>query len=268
VVAGLPAAAWVAPTAAEGWDVRDHVAHLAFFDEAATLAVVDAQRLADEVRLALAGPAAYEARWLSRGRALTVPALLAWWRRARAALLEAAAGLPREARLPWYGPPMSAATFLTARLMETWAHGEDIVDGVGGRGENTDRLRHIATLGVLTRPFSYRIRGQAPPADPVRVALVLPSSAVWTAGDEQASNRITGRARDFCLVVTQRRHVDDTGLSVRGPVAAAWMRLAQAFAGPPGPGRPAGWGPGSPGSGRARPGRVVGPRSPVDGVDL
>ena len=43
---------------------------------------------------------------------------------------------------------------------------------------------------------------------------------------------VTGPAEDFCLVVTQRRHVDDTRLAVRGPLAREWMECAQAFAGP------------------------------------
>ncbi len=240
VVSGLAERAWATRTFAEGWDVRDHVAHLAFFDEMAALAIQDAERFADEVAVALGGIPAYEARWLARGRALALPALLAWWRQARTALLDTARTLPAKAQVTWYGPPMSAASFVTARLMETWSHGQDIVDVVDGRREDTDRLRHVAMLGVRTRAFSYRVRGKEPPADPVRVDLVLPSGAAWAQGDEAAANRISGTARDFCLVVTQRRHLHDTALVVRGGAAAEWMQLAQAFAGPPGGGRPPG----------------------------
>jgi hypothetical protein len=39
--------------------------------------------------------------------------------------------------------------------------------------------------------------------------------------------------------VTQRRNVADTGLLISGETATDWMSVAQAFAGPPGPGRPA-----------------------------
>lgn len=253
VVRGLPETAWATPTFAAGWDVRDHIAHLAFFDDMAALAIVDAAGFANEVALALSGIDAYEARWLARGRALDVPALLAWWRRARAVLRDAARALPPKGQLPWYGPPMSPATFLTARLMETWSHGQDVVDATGRHREDSDRLRHVATLGVRTRGFSYRVRGKEPPADPVRVELVLPSGAAWTDGLEEASSRISGTARDFCLVVTQRRHVEDTALVVHGGAAAEWMRLAQAFAGPPGAGRPPGLFPKSADGGRARP---------------
>jgi len=38
-------------------------------------------------------------------------------------------------------------------------------------------------------------------------------------------------------VITQRRHPTDTTLQMTGPLAAEWMELAQAFAGPPGAGR-------------------------------
>ena len=62
----------------------------------------------------------------------------------------------------------------------------------------------------------------------------------WTWGDEGVVDQVRGPALDFCLVVTQRRHLDDTALEVEGPVAAEWMSIAQAFAGPPGPGRKAG----------------------------
>ena len=121
--------------------------------------------------------------------------------------------------------------------METWAHGQDIVDALGLTRPATERLRHVAHLGVLARPFSYTTHGQTAPSDPVYVALHSPSGASWTWGDATAVNRVTGPALDFCLVVTQRRHVADTSLQVVGPAATEWMRLAQAFAGPPGEGR-------------------------------
>jgi uncharacterized protein (TIGR03084 family) len=65
-----------------------------------------------------------------------------------------------------------------------------------------------------------------------------PSGAdTWTWGDPSAANTVRGPALDFCLVVTQRRHVDDTALDVQGDAAREWISIAQAFAGPPGEGR-------------------------------
>ena len=163
--------------------------------------------------------------------------LLTWWRAGRSAMLDVLRRLDAKTRIPWFGPPMSALSFATARLMETWAHGQDIVDALGLTRPATERLRHVAHIGVLARPFSYATRGQTAPNDPVYVALQSPSGASWTWGNTTAVNRVTGPALDFCLVVTQRRHVADTSLQVVGPVATRWMRLAQAFAGPPGEGR-------------------------------
>ncbi|MEO7556235.1 MAG: maleylpyruvate isomerase family mycothiol-dependent enzyme, partial [Acidimicrobiales bacterium] len=140
--------------------------------------------------------------------------------------------------LPWYGPPMSVRSFATARLMETWAHGQDILDGLTAAGAPaerppTDRLRHLCRLGWSTRLWSYAVRGAEPPIESVRVELTLPSGTPWNAGDDDATSIVRGSAEDFCLVVTQRRNVADTALDVNGDAASSWMAIAQCFAGPP-----------------------------------
>jgi uncharacterized protein (TIGR03084 family) len=135
---------------------------------------------------------------------------------------------------------MSARSFATARLMETWAHGQDIVDGLDVNRTPTDRLRHIAFLGVRTMGWSFTINGIDVPPETVRVSLNAPSGDQWLWNEDSTHNVVSGDAEDFCLVVTQRRHVSDTSLEVTGPVAEQWMSIAQAFAGPPGGGRPAG----------------------------
>jgi len=237
LVAPLPGTAWEAPTPAEGWAVRDQIAHLAFFDETATLAIVDAERFAAEVTAAFADFPAYEGGYLARARALAPAALLARWRAARRGLLDAAGRLAAGVPVPWYGLSMRPAAFVTARLMETWSHGQDVADGLGVARQSTDRVRHVAFLGVRTRGHSFAIRGRSAPEAPVFVGLALPSGAGWMDGDPAAADRVTGPAVDFGLVVTQRRHVADTDLVIEGPVATEWMRIAQAFAGPPGSGR-------------------------------
>jgi uncharacterized protein (TIGR03084 family) len=178
---------------------------------------------------------------LRRGRAMTATDVLGWWRTSRAAMVDATRTLPEGARVPWFGPPMAVRSFVSARLMETWAHGCDVADALGARRVPTSRLRHVAHLGVRTRAFSYVVRGREPPATPVRVTLTGPAGELW-AWDDDASvtDSVQGPALDFCLVVTQRRNIADTALVVTGEDAAEWMSLAQAFAGPPGPGRPAG----------------------------
>ena len=127
---------------------------------------------------------------------------------------------------------MGATSFLTARLMEAWAHGTDIADVVGVLRVPTNRLRHIAQLGYITRGWSYSVRGQKAPDVDVRLALSSPSGEIWTWGPDDATQCVTGSAEEFCLVVTQRRHVEDTSLAAT-PIALDWLVRAQAFAGGP-----------------------------------
>ncbi|HEY7875801.1 MAG TPA: TIGR03084 family metal-binding protein [Actinomycetota bacterium] len=236
IVSGLSDDAWDVPTPAEPWSVRDQISHLAFFDELATAAATSADDFmagmadaAQDVDAFMNGP-------LDKGRAMRPAEVLDWWRTARADMIKSFEGLDPAVRIPWYGPPMSPASFMTARLMETWAHGQDVVDGLGIARPPTLRLRHVAHIGVRARPFSYSTRGLDLPAEQVRVDLSGPGGERWT-WNEDATQRISGGALDFCLVVTQRRHVDDTALTMDGPLAREWMAIAQAYAGPPGTGR-------------------------------
>ncbi|MGW4470483.1 TIGR03084 family metal-binding protein [Nonomuraea sp. NPDC004354] len=228
----LEGADWELPTPAEGWLVRDQVGHLAWFDEAAVRAVTDPGSLrAGEVAETFVDDLVAEAR------ALPAAEVRAWFRTARARMLEVFATLDPRRRVPWYGPPMSAASFVTARLMETWAHGQDVADALGVVRTPTARLRHVATLGVRAMPYGFAVRGRPVPADPVRVELTLPDGAPWTAGPAGARDVVRGPMLDFCLLVTQRRHLDDLRLEVTGETAREWTAVAQAFAGPPGKGR-------------------------------
>lgn len=238
LVADLDPTAWATPTPAVGWTVRDQIGHLAYFDEKARLAVTAPDRFTAEEH---GRPQEDLERYqLALARRFAPGALLAWWREGSAALITALHGLTPETRVPWYGPAMGAATFVTARLMETWSHGQDVADALGLLLPATSRLRHVADLGVRTRAFSYAIRGRTPPTASVRVELLGPEGARWNWGDGQAADRIVGPARDFCLVVTQRRHPADTDLVITGPLAREWMAIAQAFAGRPGAGRKSG----------------------------
>ncbi|GGO75102.1 hypothetical protein GCM10012289_49340 [Nonomuraea cavernae] len=139
--------------------------------------------------------------------------------------------------MPWYGPDMSAVSFVTARLMETWAHGQDVADALGVTREPTARLRHVAMIGFRAMPYGFAVRGLPAPEDPVRVELTTPGGEPWTAGPAGAADVVRGPMLDFCLLVTQRVHLADTALQITGATARAWMEIAQAFAGPPGEGR-------------------------------
>lgn len=234
VVSALDDHTWDTPTPAEPWTIRDQITHLAFFDEKAALSASDPEGF-------LAHLDRIDDRFLDthleKGRKLSPPALLEWWREARSVLADALGYLEPDVRLPWYGPPMKAASSATARLMETWAHGQDVVDALGIRRRPTERLFRIAELGVKTFSWSFTNRGLEAPDRRVRVALRGPSGRVVVWNDD-ATDSVTGDVEEFCLVVTQRRHVADTHLQVEGELARRWMEIAQVFAGPPGPGRP------------------------------
>ena len=234
----LAPAEWELPTPAAGWAIRDQVSHLAYFDEAATMTATDPDRFRQEAQRLMASGDDFADVVARERRQLPPGELLAWLGAARARFLATFAALDPSARLPWYGPPMSAASCLTARLMETWAHGQDVADALGTARPVTARLRHIAHLGVVTMAFSFALHDQPVPTAPVRVELTSPDGATWSWGPPGAADRVQGDALDFCLLVTQRRHRADTGLTSTGPTATAWLDLAQAFAGPPGPGRP------------------------------
>jgi uncharacterized protein (TIGR03084 family) len=230
--------AWERPTPARGWSVRDQVSHLAFFDDAAVRAATDPDGFQAELREQLAAgftPDTVAARY----RGLTPERLLSWFDAARSRLLRTFVQLDPGQRVPWYGPAMSATSSVTARLMETWAHGQDVADALGVVRPVTDRLRHVAHLGVRALPFSYALRGRPAPATPVRVELTAPSGEWWTWGPDGVPDLVRGPALDFCLLVTQRRHREDLDLRISGPVATEWMSIAQAFAGEPGNGRAA-----------------------------
>ncbi|MEZ0068168.1 uncharacterized protein (TIGR03084 family) [Streptacidiphilus sp. MAP12-20] len=236
-VVARPETDWSAATPAPGWTIAHQIGHLAWTDAKALISVRTPDAFADELRRALDGGDAYvdtaaveEAR-KPRGQ------LLAEWRDGRAALAEALAGAAAGARFPWYGPPMSAASMATARLMETWAHAQDVHEALGLRPAPTARLRHIARLGVRTRDFAFAVHRMAPPAAEFRVELRAPDGEIWAFGPPDAEQRVTGSALDFCLVVTQRFDPDAADLVAVGEDAAAWLRIAQAFAGPPGAGR-------------------------------
>ncbi len=243
LVSGLDGSGWAAVTRCAGWTVKDEICHLAYFDATARLAATDAdaftRHLIEDFGKIKSMDEVAEIT-LSRGRAMAVDDLLAWWREERRRLLAALTALRPKDRLAWYGPPMSALSFATARLMETWAHGQDVYDVLGRRRSASPGLRHIAHLGVSTFGWSFSVRGLEVPDTPVRVELTSPAGEPWVWGDAASVEAIAGVAEDFCLVVTQRRHVDDTDLVLTGDTARQWMLVAQAFAGPPDNGPPAG----------------------------
>jgi uncharacterized protein (TIGR03084 family) len=220
------------PTPAEGWSVGDTMGHLWYFDREGRRAIEDPAAFRAGVSQLLADPDNSLNSILEETRRLD-ESLIPAWREERRLIVDALRQVDPNTRIPWYGPAMSPMSFGTARLMETWAHGQDIADALGVSRTPTNRLRHVAHLGVSTRRFSYAARGQEPPAKAVYVALTGPSGDEWTWGDPSAADSVRGPALDFCLLVTQRRLVSELDLTITGDAAVEWMSIAQAFAGPP-----------------------------------
>ncbi|MFA7509491.1 MAG: TIGR03084 family metal-binding protein [Mycolicibacterium vanbaalenii] len=237
LVATLPAARWTLPTPAPGWTIAHQIGHLLWTDRVALLSVTDESGFAAVLAQASENPGGF-VDTAAEELALTSPGeLLADWRATRAALHDALSTVADGRKLPWFGPPMSAASMATARLMETWAHGLDVADALGVTRAPTARLRSIAHIGVRTRDFAFTVHGLTPPPEPFHVKLSAPHGAQWTWGPEDAAQRVTGSAEHFCMLVTQRRPRAALDVVAVGPDAEKWLTIAQAFAGPPGPGR-------------------------------
>ena len=237
LVAELPAARWAEPTPAPGWTIAHQIAHLLWTDRVALLSVNDEAGFTEVLGAAAADPSGFVDRGAEDIAAAAPAELLADWRRTRGRLHDALLIVPEGRKLPWFGPPMSAASMATARIMETWAHGLDVADALGVKRPATARLRAVAHIGVRTRDFAFAINGLAAPADPFRVELMAPDGSAWTWGPEDAAQRVTGSAEDFCMLVTQRRSPATLDVTADGDDARRWLTIAQAFAGPPGPGR-------------------------------
>ncbi|MFK3981729.1 TIGR03084 family metal-binding protein [Micromonospora sp. NPDC050397] len=256
LVAERPAVDWAEPTPAPGWTIAHQIAHLAWTDHVALLAATDASTFFASIRHAATDPGGFVDRGANElldevmaatpggavDRAGVPTALLERWRAGRSALSAVLGTIPGDTRLPWYGTRMSAASMATARIMETWAHGQDIADTLGVSRNPSGRLRHVAYLGFRTLGHSFATHGLATPDVPVRVELRAPDGDEWVFGPADAADRVAGPALDFCLLVTQRRHRTDLALVASGRVADEWLDVAQAFAGPPGAGREPGVG--------------------------
>lgn len=238
LVAGLDEDAWRTPTPAAGWDVATQIAHLAWTDEVAVLAATDQEQWDAVVLQALIDPTGLVDAEALAGAEAAPAELLGRWRAARASLRESLAAYG-DAKMPWFGPPMSPTSMATARLMETWAHSLDVHAALGVASTPSPRLRHIAHLAVRTRDFAFATHSLTPPAEEFRIDLVTPDDDVWSYGPEDAAQTVTGSALDLCLLATQRVHRADTDLVATGTDADRWLGVVQCFAGPPGPGRDA-----------------------------
>jgi uncharacterized protein (TIGR03084 family) len=243
LLTGLRPEDWAAPTPFKRWTVWDVVAHLHLSDQWALASLRGRDAFAESAAPVLAA--------LKQGCTLTDftrehfrdvqgPAILASWSTCFGDMIGLFRVLDPKARLAWFGPDMGARSFVTARYMETWAHGQDIYDLLGSPRVYSDAIRSIATLGVKTFAFTFANRKLSPPTPEPYVRLIAPSGEVWEWNAPSETDRVEGLASEFSHVVTQNRNVADTGLVTRGDAAQRWMAIAQCFAGkpenPPAPG--------------------------------
>lgn len=237
LVAGLDADGWATPTPAVGWSIAHQIAHLSWTDRVAAIAATDPAGFAEVTRAALENPTGFVDAAAEAGAAAEPEVLLAQWRDARSQLAHALCEVPDGVKINWFGPPMSATSMATARLMETWAHGLDVADALGVSLPQTDRIKGVVHIGVRTRDFAYVVNAKPVPAEPFRYEITAPSGAQWTWGPDDAVNVVRGSAVDFAQLVTQRRALADLDLVIEGDAAREWAAIAQCFAGPPGAGR-------------------------------
>lgn len=237
LVAPLADDRWAAPTPAAGWTIAHQIAHLLWTDRVALKAVNDEAAFAELLEAAASNPTGFVDAGADELAATPPAELLADWRLTRSRLHDALQAVPDGRKLPWFGPPMSAASMATARLMETWAHGLDVADTLGVRRAPSARLRSIAHIGVRTRDYAFAVNGLAAPTEPFFVELRAPDGDTWSWGPPDAAQRVAGSAEDFCFLVTQRRPLSSLDITAEGDDARRWLQIAQAFAGPPGPGR-------------------------------
>ena len=226
---------WSRTTQFKHWTVNDVITHLHFWNRAANLSLEDESTL-----LALLGRLQNS---LAVGRlrqfenehfaGLAGRKLLGEWRDFYLVMSERWTGIDPKRRLKWAGPDMSARSSITARIMETWAHGQAVFDLLGVERVDTDRLKNIAVLGVNTFGWTFKNRGLEIPESAPQIRLTAPSGTLWEWNAPNPSDGVEGSATEFCQVVTQIRNLSDTNLCVTGETAQRWMSLAQCFAGPP-----------------------------------
>ncbi|MEM8730056.1 MAG: TIGR03084 family metal-binding protein [Pseudomonadota bacterium] len=237
----LASSDWDRATQFKNWTINDVLVHLYFWNRAADQALVAPDRfqlMMGTVMAEMAGGGLrpIENRMIpERGRDLFVV-----WQAQYRDMAARWGEIDPKTRVKWVGPEMSVRSSITARQMETWAHGMEVFDIMGRTRTDADRIANVVMLGVNTFGWSHKVQELDVPDQMPFLRLTAPSGAVWEYGEASDVERIEGPAVAFAQVVTQTRNVADTALRIAGPVAERWMQTAQCFAGgketPPAPG--------------------------------
>ncbi len=238
LVSGLQASDKKIKTQFKQWTIDDILAHLHIFNHLAGLSLAAPDQFQEEFDVLMAKmKAGMSMKNATDGalEGLAGPELLQTWQHTYRQVAKQFADADPKKRLKWAGPNMSALSSISARLMETWAHGQAIYDQFGVERVDDDHIKNIAIMGINTFGWTFINRGWKVPADIPFVELTAPSGARWSWNEQSSDNFIKGFATEFCQVVTQTRNITDTRLSVTGKTASLWMQNAQCFAGPPNP---------------------------------
>jgi len=236
VLAPCPDAQLDTVTAFKGWTINDVIRHLHVWNRAAWMSWAEPSGFDDFMREVMgSAKAGRSMRDVERERSggLAGQALVRAWVDQTDEITTAFLVADPAARVKWAGPDMSVRSSVSARLMETWAHGQEVYDVLGLERRNADYIRNIVVLGMNTYGWTFRNRKLPVPEPVPRVRLTAPSGAVWVFNEGNDESSVTGRAEEFCQVVTQVRNILDTALEVEGANARLWMNIAQCFAGPP-----------------------------------
>ena len=219
---------WDRATPAPGWSIRDTVSHLATFEEYAYNALAEGGSRRGEADRYPTYEAFTEAGILP-GREMRAQDVIEWWRGARAKVIEELSRSAPDTRVPWFKGDMSAKTFATTRLMETWAHGLDVYSSLDEECEDTIRLRHIAWLGWKSLPYAFELAGKEY-SKPVRIEVPGPQWSKWVFGPEDTDQVIKGQAGEWCRVAVQRMNPSDAeSLKAQGDVAETALLVARAY---------------------------------------
>ena len=236
---------WTTATPAIGWDIQDIVSHLAYTEALAAEVLDQGQERLDAENITDLDE--WTERGVVKGRGRRHQEIIEWWRFGRADVVEALSRMQATDRVPWLHGDMSARTFATTRLMETWAHGLDVKAAILGRIvphdeppnleedeepdplADTARLLHIALLGQRTLPFAFAEAGVEFPEQGIRIEVMGPLYAAWRFGPEETDQVIKGMAGDWCRVVVQRQEPGDTGLKAVGEYAEKALELARVY---------------------------------------
>jgi uncharacterized protein (TIGR03084 family) len=217
---------WKKRLAPGGPTVQETIARLAWGEQHAARLLLGDAKVIGEIE-AYPDSDAFHKAGMTQGRTKRPQEVIEWWRFARADVVDALSRVTASTRIPWFGGDISARTFATIRLAETWSQGLGILTALDKEIIDHPRLVHVAWLGWATLPNAFGLAGEAY-QEPIRLELVGPSYARWIFGPEGSENVIRGQGGDWCRLAVG--HTTKTGsLSAHGDLAERSLSIVNIF---------------------------------------